>query len=522
MKLYTAEQMRDLDRQAIDILGIPGVALMENAGRGAADLLRERFEPLRPGPVLVLAGKGNNGGDGYVMARHLANHAWNVVTVVLADREAVSGDAAINLEVLVRSGGQIHFCPDATSLSDTLATQKPRLLVDALFGTGLSSQVAGHYAQAIDWVNESGLPVFSVDIPSGVDATTGKMLGRAVKAQVTATFAGAKLGQVLYPACDHVGELLVLDIGIPEAVVPKDTGAVLAEAAEVVSLFPARPSTGHKGTFGHLLIVAGSSGKSGAAAMAAEGGLRAGSGLVTVGCPTSVHSVLETKLTEAMTAALPEMDGALSLQAMEDLERLLEQKQALAIGPGLGLGEEVSALVRRVVRSCSVSVVVDADGLNALAGNLEVLLDRPRGTAVLTPHPGEMARLLGTSVKAIEEDRIGVARDFALRYGVVLLLKGARTLVATPEGRLFVNSSGNPGLASGGMGDVLTGLIGGLLAQGLNPADAAVLGAYWHGRAADDLCAGQGNAGMIATDVLRQLPLSRHNLILSRRNHAIR
>jgi NAD(P)H-hydrate epimerase len=516
MKLVSAREMRELDRRTIEEIGIPGVVLMENAGRGAADRLCRCFASLHPGPVLVLAGKGNNGGDGYVIARYLLNRGWQVRTVVTAAPEAIGGDAGIHLQALRRSGEEVTFAADSKALTRALSGDRDAvLIVDALLGTGLASEVRGLCAEAIDWINDASAPVVAVDIPSGIDASTGAILGRAVRADLTVTFALPKIGHAVHPGAAMSGLLETVDIGIPASLL-RQAGAdhVLVDADAAAELLPLRSSTGHKGTFGHLLVVAGSIGKTGAAAMTAEGGLRAGSGLVTVGCPAAVQDVLAVKLTEAMTAPLPGVEGALSLQALGELESLLEGKDALALGPGLGQTEEVRNLVRRLVGSCPVPLVLDADGLNAIAERPEVLLERAGAAAVLTPHPGEMARLTGRTVAEIESDRIGTARNFARQYQVVLLLKGARTVVALPDGRVRINGSGNPGLASGGMGDVLTGMIGAFLAQGLPPGDAAILGAYLHGRAADRLLERLGDAGMIASDLLAEIPATRRELAM--------
>ncbi len=513
MKLLTAQQMRELDRRAIDEAGIPGMVLMENAGRGAADLLCARFGDLFPGPVLVLCGKGNNGGDGYVLSRYLTNRGWRVRTLILAPREEIAGDAALNLGILTRSGGELTSAPDESAIGAALASQGDvRLAVDALFGTGLTSEVRGHYRQAIDWLNGRNLPVVALDLPSGVDADNGRIHGAAVRAQLTVTFAFPKVGHVIFPGAGCVGELALVDIGIPAAwteQVPE--GVALVDAAAARRLLPARPVTGHKGTFGHLLVLAGSTGKSGAAALAAEGGLRAGAGLVTVAVPRSEQPVLAAKLTEAMTAPLAETGGAVGLAAWEGLEALWAGKQALALGPGLGTARETTALVRRLVEQCPLPLVVDADGLNALEGHLEGLAAREAFT-VLTPHPGEMARLTGRTVAEIEHDRIAAARDFAQAHRVVLVLKGARTVTALPDGQVRINGSGNSGMASGGMGDVLTGLIGGLLAQGLAAPEAAPLGVFLHGLAGDRLADRLGDAGLLATDLLREIPASRNQL----------
>ena len=512
MKLVTAARMGELDRRTIEEIGIPGAVLMENAGRGVVAEILRRYRHLFPGPVLVLAGKGNNGGDGYVIARHLRERSWQVRTIVLAEPAAVTGDARLNLQVLTGTGGQVDYAPDGQSLQKLLgAAGEVALAVDALFGTGLSSPVRGHYATAIDWLNGCGRPVVAVDIPSGVAASSGRELGVAVRAELTVTFAFAKLGHAVYPGAGCTGALALADIGIPRCLAETvDARDLLVEAAEAAALLPARPAAGHKGTFGHLLVVAGSTGKAGAAAMTAMGGLRSGAGLVTVAAPQEVQRALQIKLTEAMTEPLPG-SAVLGRAALEPLCRLWEGKDALAVGPGLGQAEETRDLVQQLVGECPLPLVLDADGLNAVAAAPQVLTGRSAGT-VLTPHPGEMARLSGRSIAEVEADRLETARVFARRFGVVLVLKGARTVTAFPDGRVRINGSGNPGLASGGMGDVLTGLIGALLAQGLCPEDAAVLGVFLHGYAADRLAERLGEAGMIAGDLLTELPAARRAL----------
>jgi len=514
MKLLTADEMRNLDRQSIEEFGVPGLVLMENAGRGATDFFCTTFASLFPGPVLVLAGKGNNGGDGYVIARHLTNRGWQVSTVVLADRESISGDAAVNLQVLLHSGAAVEFAPDEETLQSVLAAHnEQRLIIDAIFGNGLNSEVRGHYAAAIDWINASSAAVAAVDMPSGIEATSGRVLGRCVKADCSATFALAKVGQMLYPAAAYGGALQVVDIGMPGHLLKElPDSHVWVDQAHAAALVPARPVHGHKGTFGHLLVVAGSTGKTGAAGMTAVAGLRSGAGLVSLACPAATHAILAGKMTEVMTAPLADINGALSLQAQEDIRELWQDRDALAIGPGLGQHAETFALVRNLLRECTLPLVIDADGLNALAEHVQVLEGHGCRHLVLTPHPGEMARLVGTSVAEVEKDRVGVARQFATQYHLVLVLKGARTIIAFPDGRVRINSTGNPGMASGGMGDVLTGIIGGLLAQGLSGEDAAVLGVFLHGLAGDRVASRCGTAGLLAGDLLSELPAARATL----------
>jgi len=514
MKILTAKQMQEVDRRTIDEIGIPGVVLMENAGRGVAEEILKRLSAPGKPRALVVAGKGNNGGDGYVVARHLANKGWDVLTLVLTKHDEVKGDAAVNLDVLAKCGGAIAYVQDRDELRNALAESGEwTVVVDALFGTGLSKPAQGLYLDAIEWLNTQSAPVVAVDIPSGVDASTGRILGSAVKATLTVSFAFAKVGQVSYPGAGLTGELVTVDIGIPDAVSAQcpDAGRLI-DAEEAARMLPHRGRDGHKGTFGHLLVVAGSTGKCGAAVMSATSGLRGGAGLVTLACPKCIQPVVASRLAEIMTAPVTDFNDEISLQAFEELQALIEGKQALALGPGLGLGEEVAGLIRRLIQAADLPMVIDADALTALSGHVQLLERRQNLRTVLTPHPGEMARLTGLSTEEVQADRFSVARDFAVRHGVVLVLKGARTLVAAPDGRVHVNNSGHAGLASGGMGDVLTGLVGSLLAQGLPAFDAATLGVFLHGLAADRLLPTFGNAGLLATDVIRELPAARYSL----------
>ena len=514
MRLCSAREVMALDRQAINQLGIPGVVLMENAGRCCSDLLVQAFRQYFPGPVLILAGKGNNGGDGYVMARILAEQGWQVTTLVLGLEEAITGDARVMLDIVRKLGLPTRFVENSAKLLNCFAELAPTLIVDAIFGTGLKSDVVGVQATAIKLINEAAVPVFAVDIPSGVDSSTGRICGLAVKASQTATFDHAKIGHGSFPGAGYVGDLHVVDIGIPQTGRPEFTSDVhLLVKADVQALLPDRSIFGHKGSFGHLLIVAGSPGKTGAAALVGNSAVRSGCGLVTVAVPAEIHDIIEVKLTEAMSCPLPSQDGLLCLQAKSQIEQLLAGRESLAIGPGLGQSPDLAELIRLLVKSAPVPVIVDADGINLLAGNLESLQGRSQQPLVLTPHPGEMARLTGLTVAEIEANRFEVAQEFAVKHGVVLLLKGARTIIAAEDGRVNINTTGNDGLASGGSGDVLTGLIGGLLAQGLDGFSAASLGAWLHGRAAELVAESQGTAGMIASDLLCQLPVARQELV---------
>jgi len=514
MKVLTARQMQGIDRLAIDEIGIPGVVLMENAGRRVAEEIVLRYAAGGLRRALVFAGKGNNGGDGYVIARHLLDNDWDVLTLVLAKTAEIAGDAAVNLTALANCGGQIVYIENIDELYALLDDPDEFcVVVDALFGTGLTKPLEGLYLGAIGWINGQACPGVAVDIPSGIDGSTGRIMGDAVNADLTVSFAFPKIGQVTFPGARYIGELVIADIGIPKQVMCAAAAeCLLIGAGDARRLLPVRTIDGHKGTFGHLLVLAGSTGKCGAAVMAAEAGLRGGAGLVTLACPANVQPGVAARLTEVMTVPLDDQRGEVSMQALESLQTLAEGKQALAIGPGLGAGKEVSRLVRQLLQETRPPVVVDADGLNALAENLSILDCHPGREIVLTPHPGEMSRLTGLTIADIQGDRFSVAREFSVRHNVTLVLKGARTLVASPDGMVHVNMTGHAGMASGGTGDVLTGLIGSLLAQGLPAMSAATLGVYLHGLAAERLQPKFGDAGLLASDLIYELPAARRAL----------
>ncbi len=507
MKLVTAAQMQELDRRTIQELGVPSLVLMENAGRATFEILRREF-PSPAGPVTVVAGRGNNGGDGFVVARYLANAGCPVAVFLLGQKDRVSGDARVNLELASRLNLKIVEVltdDDLNPLVHHLA--RSGLIVDALLGTGLNAEVRGLMRTLVEKINGLRVPTLAVDMPSGLSADNGRPLGVAVQAEVTVTFGSPKLGQILAPGRDYVGRLWLVDIGIPPAF-SQELPVELAGAGDLRQCLPARPFASHKGTFGHLLLLAASEGKTGAATLAAEGALRTGVGLVTAGVAASLNDILEAKITEAMTLPLPEAEGARALgrSALQPVLKFLENKiTALALGPGLGTAPETQDLVRSLVLQVPLPMVIDADGVNALAGQLDCLKGSP-GPRLLTPHPGEMAHLLGVTVPEVQADRLGIAAKVAQDLDVWVVLKGAQTLVAAPDGRVSLNASGNPFLASGGTGDVLTGLIGGFLAQRRSPWDAARLGVYLHGLAADYLAQEQGRYGLIAGDLLTVTP----------------
>lgn len=507
LRVATAEEMRRADRRATEELAIPSLLLMENAGRGAVEVMEAVFGPLAGRRVAVLCGKGSNGGDGFVAARHLATRGARVEVFLLAPATEVRGDAGVNLAVLRRSG----LAPREVTTSETLAAIRGSvahadLIVDALLGTGLSGPATGLLAEAIELVNASARPVVSLDLPSGLSSDQGGLLGPVVQATLTVTFGLPKRGLLLYPGAIRAGRVEVVDLGIPASLVGEGIAVGLLEAADVRAAFPPRPPNAHKGSYGHLLVLAGSVGKTGAAVMASLAALRVGTGLVTLGVPSSQQPIVAAQLMEGMTAPLPETPGrTLGAKARERIVELAARMDAIAVGPGLGLEPETQALVRDLVRDLERPMVVDADGLTALAGHLSVLKEA-RGPRLLTPHPGELARMLGSTVEAVEADRIGVVQRLAGESGVWVALKGARTVIGGPDGQVSLNPTGNPGMATGGTGDVLTGIVGGLLAQGLPPLLALQAGVYLHGLAGDLARESRGEEGMIAGDLLLAVP----------------
>ena len=508
MYLVTAAEMQQMDGETIRTFGIPGRVLMENAGRGATRVLFEKFPAVRDKRLAILAGRGNNGGDGFVVARYAAQQGVSVVVYLLAEADRVTGDARANLDLLPPLDVPVVEIPDAQHLADRkIAMAHHDIWVDAVFGTGLNSDIRGHYRDAIDLVNGFKRPVLAVDIPSGINADNGRICGSCLRADTTATFAFPKIGHAVFPGKQYTGNLEVIDIGIPphiaDAVAPRQR---LTTAAAVSRSLVRRAPDAHKGDTGHLLVVAGSTGKTGAAVMACEAAMRTGAGLVSLGAPASLNAILETMLVEVMTVPLAETAaGNLSHEAGDQVAQQLPGKRCLAIGPGLGTDADTGRLVHRLLDGCNIPLVIDADGLNLIAGRTE-LFKKIKAPAVLTPHPGEMARLTGLSTSEVQRDRVGCARNFAAATGTIVVLKGAATVIAAPDGQVHVNPTGNPGMASGGMGDVLTGIIAGLITQGYAPEMSAVAGVYLHSAAADALASAGTPVGYLASELLDQVP----------------
>ena len=500
--------MRDLDRRAVADLGIASATLMEHAGRGAASaliaLLPALGAPRRGARVAIVCGKGGNGGDGFVAARWLRRRGLRPVVLLAARPADVVGDAAGKLAALRRAGVSPIVIEDAAQATPRLA--EAHVVVDALLGTGTRGAPTGLTAALIERINASGRPVVALDIPSGLPADGGAPAGPAIRAAATFTFAGLKHGLVQAPGLDFAGRVTVVPIGVPDAEVGRGVRTFMVERADVAARFPPRPREAHKGTYGYLLIVGGSLGKTGAAALAARAAMRAGAGLVTTATAASQQPVVAGLVVESMTEPLAETAaGTVALAARARVLELARARNAVALGPGLGLEADTQELARQLARDLDRPLVLDADALTAIAGRLELLRQAP-APRCLTPHPAEMARLLGTSVADVQRDRVGAARGLASEFGVHVALKGAATVVAAADGRVFLNPTGNPGMASGGTGDVLTGIVGALLARGMDAPDALVAAVYLHGSAGDLAAARLGEESLVASDVIDSLP----------------
>jgi NAD(P)H-hydrate epimerase len=508
LKLATAEQMRELERRAVEEAGLPTIVLMEHAGRATASVALRMLESRGGRRIVAVCGRGNNGGDGLCAARHMVNTGAAVRTWLLARDQDLTGDAATNLRALRASNAEVNNIVGASDAAVRGIAFGADLVVDAIFGTGFRGPAMGIAARAIEAINDSGAPVVSVDVPSGLDADTGRPEGPCVRATATVTMGLPKIGMAVHPGAAYCGEVVVADLGIPrKLVIGSPISAELAQAAQVRTFLPPRASETHKGTYGRVLVVAGSTRFAGAPKLAALGALRCGAGLVRLAVPQSVYWPVAAAIVEAMPTGLPDSDGALHADALRTILELSQDADVVAIGPGLSTASGVEHVVQGLISACDRPMVLDADGLNVLRGQ-HTVLRAARAPVVVTPHPGELARLLGVATTEIQRGRIEATRSAARLTGAVTLLKGARTLVADAEGRLVVVPTGNPGMASGGMGDVLTGAIAAFVGQGLNPFDATWVAAHLHGAAGDLLASEIGDRGLLAHEVAERLPVA--------------
>lgn len=524
MKLPTAREMKNLDKSATEIYGIPSIVLMENAGLGTVKMIEDELGPCKNTFALIFVGPGNNGGDGLVIGRHLHQRGCQPVFFFLVNPDTLKGDSAVNLQIIRKLRLPFHVVDNPARVETIPVLFKHfesrglpcYVIIDAIFGIGLCREITEHFADTINLVNKTSFrhksPVVSVDTPSGMDSDTGKILGTCVRADYTATYCCAKPGHFIHGSSSWTGKLAIIDIGIPpEAIYNAGITTEIAtfDTFTTLSRPLVRKKSSHKGNHGHLLILAGSTGKTGAAVLTAKGALRSGAGLVSLGVPHDLNAVFETVLIEAMTISLPNSAGCLSNGDWQIISEHIKTKQAIVIGPGIGLDPDTAELVRQIYLKAQCPVIFDADALTILAGYRDKL-HSPAGPRIFTPHPGELARLLDKSTDDIQDNRLDAAvlgSDLFKNdlHDIVLILKGAGTIIAGGDGSTIINTTGNPGMASGGMGDVLSGVIGALVCQGLSPLDASVAGVYLHGAAADRLYEKYG-AGFLASEVADMIP----------------
>ena len=506
MRVLNAAQMREADRRTIQEIGIPSLVLMENAGRQVVAAIETVHGDRLEGSVAILCGRGNNGGDGFVVARTLWQRGVDVSVFLVGRVGDVRGDARLNLEILGRLGVSVVEIADSeawelhfSEISDSA------LIVDAIFGTGLNAPLAGLLETVVADVNASGIPVVAIDLPSGLSADSNDPIGHSIEAGTTVTLAAPKLPLVLPPAEVRAGDIVIADIGIPMDVIEQLDGprVELLTRATMRALVSPRSAESHKGDFGRVLVVAGSPGKTGAAHLAGMSALRSGAGLVTVATAASCQPIVATMAAEYMTEPIADTVDGLDPRAVD---RLLDlTSDVIALGPGLGRGRDTQAFVRSLVYRATLPVVIDADGLNAFIEDPDALAGRDGRPVVITPHPGEMGRLVGMSPDEVQANRLEIARDFAVAHHIYVVLKGHRTLIGTPDGTVFINPTGNAGMATGGTGDVLTGMIAAWIAQLLDAEAACKLAVYLHGMAGDLAEADEGEVAMTAGDVTGHL-----------------
>lgn len=502
--VVTSSEMVEIDRVSIEEMQIPGVVLMENAGTGVVAEIERRLGDLAEKQALIFCGKGNNGGDGYVIARHLYNRGAQVAVFLAGKKEMIKGDALTNLKILANMGIAVQ---EISSVDQIPSFRRIDVVVDALLGTGVTGPVTGFLADLIQFINELESPIISVDLPSGMETDTGAVHGACIQADLTVTMAHLKTGLLFSPARDHAGEIVIADISVPPEVSQRIGGhTFLVEATDIQARLPVRKRDAHKTSCGKVVVFAGSVGMTGAAALASTSTLQVGAGLTKLGIPASLNPILEQKVTEVMTVPLAETDQqSISITARDQISDLLDWADIFAVGPGLSTHPETVEFVKWLLSEMHKPLVLDADGLNALAKSPDFIKNYP-GEMVITPHPGELARLVNLSIDDIQTDRLKIIRRFAQEWGKVIVLKGGPTVIAAPNGEVFINSTGNPGMATGGSGDVLTGVIAGLMAQKLSALDAALVGVYLHGLAGDLAAEDLTEMGMIAGDISDYLP----------------
>ncbi len=511
MRVVTNAEMKKIDGLAIRQMGIPGPVLMENAGRGCVDVLQKYFD--LPGlKVLVVCGKGNNGGDGFVMTRHLLNRHACVKTVLLGRERELKGDALRNYRLMKNANCEVISASRIAQLRNLSREFHPDVIVDAVFGTGFTGIPQGIFGQAIEFMNESEAFILSVDIPSGINGNDGQCTNTCVIADATATMCLPKRGHYLFPGRAFCGELHVIDIGVPYSLINAGFPRTV-EFEDIFSLLPFRPPDGNKGTFGSILVIAGARGFCGAAAMAARAALKAGAGFVRLAAPRGIIDSLEATLLEVVKIPLEQTDAeTISPAAIEDLKLFLKSSTAIVVGPGITTNPETAVFIKRLLTQIRVPCIIDADAINIIAQSPEIA-KKIHAPVIMTPHPGELARLIKSTPQMINRNRFDIAAECARKFNCVLVLKGAPTLIAAPDGKTYVNTTGNSGLASAGSGDVLVGLISGLVAQKQSLLHAAVTGVFMHGLAADLAMKESSEYTLTAADLIEYTPRAFNHIL---------
>lgn len=507
MKVVTNQQIKEIDKKAIEEYGIPGLVLMENAGSRIFQNLKNIYTDLKLKKVIIFAGSGNNGGDGFVVARHLYNYGVRVKVFTFSPFNKIKSEARVNLEIIDKMGIELREI-DTVKFEEIQETvQNSDMIIDAILGTGLQGKVTGLMAKIIDFINNANKEMIAIDVPSGLNADTGKIEGPCIRATYTITLALPKVGLLLYPGASYTGKIIVEDIGIPINLLKNEKLKINMVTKKMVKSFlPLRLTYDHKGSFGKVLMLAGSVGMTGAACLASEAAIRSGAGLVVLGIPQSLNPIMEVKLTEVMTLPLSETEKqSLNEKAERTIFKVMRNFSVLGIGPGVSRQLETQRLVRKIIEKSTLPLVVDADAIYALSEDLTIL-KKTKAPLVITPHPGEMAKLIKKDINYILDNQLNITREVAQEFGIVVVLKGARTIVANKEGEVYINIGDNSGMATGGSGDVLTGIISSLIAQGADNLSAAVAGVYIHslaGKLARDI---KGERGMVAGDILSQIP----------------
>lgn len=514
MKIATNEEMKSIDQRAIEEFGIPAIILMENAAHAVVEEICLKFD--KNSYVTVVSGKGNNGGDGFAIARQLFNKGYTVKVYLVGDRGDFSEDAHVNFNILEAIGVEVEKIIDHRNTNELkYSVIKSDLVVDALFGTGLNSGIFGIANEVIRIINENKNYVISVDIPSGVIGNDGNLAGTAVRADETIIISTPKYGNILHPGTEYNGKIIIKSIGIPvEAKNSPEIKANLVTRDLVKTMIPKRNSNSHKGEYGKMCLVAGSYGMTGAAILTAKAALRSGLGLLKLIIPDSLNHIITSSVPEAITVPLSEMrKGIIGINHISKIIEESENSSVITIGPGCGNTAELSEVIRRVLEEVEIPIVIDADGLNALSKDVRWLLTRKSSKVVLTPHVGEMSRLTGLEIEEIKKNKIEIAREYAEKWNVILVLKDSRTIIAKPDGEIYINYNGNSGMATAGSGDVLTGIISSFISQGLEIEDAAIAGVFIHCDAGDMAARDKGEHGLLAGDIVDGLTYTLKDIV---------